>query len=234
MAVYSLSRSGYWAFYCACLPGGAGAQSLLTNGNFEAGTVTGFSTVLTLDNSGPMSYGTYDFRSSAASAGSAADWNPTSDHTPGAGTLMYITRGADGNNTVTPVWSVTLNSVVHNQTMSFSGYAAKASNLTPTNRNPSFKLVATDGTFTHTDTFASPGIAWTFFSSSFLYTGNSSSLTFTLSIVNGTSGTGRDDAISWDDFVLFPEASTTAAGLTVFSIAGWTWYQARGRKRARC
>ena len=178
-----------------------------------------------------MSYGTYDFRSSAASAGTG--WLPTSDHTSAGGTLMYITRGADGNKTITPVWSVTLNSVVHDQTMSFSGYAAKVSNLSPANRNPTFQLVSTDGTFTHTDSFASPSTAWTFFSSSFLYTGSSTSLTFTLSIINGTSGSGRDDGIAWDDFVLFPESSTTAAGVAVMSMAGGAWYRARGRNRPR-
>ncbi len=146
---------------------------------------------------------------------------------------MYITRGADGNKTITPVWSVTLNSVVQNQTMSFSGNAASVSNLSPGSRNPTFQLVSTDGTFIHTDTFASPGTAWTFFSSNFLYTGSNSSLTFTLSIINGTSGSGRDDAIAWDDFILFPESSTTAAGIAVMSMAGGAWYRARGGNRPR-
>ncbi len=217
------------AICCVCLPNPAGAQTLLTNGDFEAGSVSGFSTALTLDNSGTMSYGTYDFRTTAATAGTG--WVPTSDHTTGAGTLMYITRGANGNSVVTPVWSVTLNSVVHNQTMSFSGYAAKVSNQSPTSRNPTFQLVSSDGTFSRTDTFASPSTAWTFFSSNFLYTGNSTSLTFTLSIINGSSGNGRDDAIAWDDFVLFPEASTMAGGVAVVGIAGVAWYRARRRRR---
>jgi hypothetical protein len=212
------------------MPGGAGAQSLLTNGDFEAGTVSGFSTTLALDATGTMSYGTYDFRTTAATAGTG--WVPTADHTTGAGTKMYITRGANGNNTITPVWSVTLNSVVQNQTMSFSGYAARVSNLTPASRNPTFQLVSSDGTFTHTDTFASPGTAWTFFSTQFLYTGSSSALTFTLSIVNGSSGNGRDDAIVWDDFVLFPETSTMAAGISVAGMAGAAWYRARCRRPA--
>jgi hypothetical protein len=178
-----------------------------------------------------MSYGTYDFRTTAATAGTG--WVPTADHTTGAGTRMYITRGANGNNTLTPVWSVTLDSVVQNQTMSFSGYAARVSNQSPGSRNPTFQLVSSDGTFTHTDTFASPGTAWTFFSSNFLYTGGSSTLTFTLSIINGSSGNGRDDAIAWDDFVLFPETSTMAAGISVAVIVGSAWYGARRRRLAR-
>lgn len=230
MAFHSPFARGRWALFCALLPGEAGAQTLLTNGNFEAGTVSGFSTGLTLDASGTMSYGTYDFRSTAATAG--AGWRPTADHTPGAGSLMYITRGSNGNNTVTPVWSATLNSVVQNQTMMFSGFAASVTSLTPSSRNPTIRLVSTDGTFTHTDTFSFSGTAWTSFSSSFLYTGTSSSLTFTLSIVNGTSGTGRDDAIAWDDFILIPETSTTAAGFEILGMAGVTWYHRRTKPRA--
>lgn len=210
----------------------AAAQNLLTNGDFETGTVSGFSTALTVDNTTTLSYSTYRFTTDASSGGTG--WtSPTSDHTPGAGTKMFLTRGANGNNTSTAVWSATATAVANNF-YSFSGAAAFVTTLDTGTQKPTFKLVVTDvpasGTFTQTFNFTAPGTSWGAFLANFTYTGNKSTLTYTISIVNGSSGNNRQDALAWDDFYLTaPEPSTYAAGFALSGLVVWQWVRRRRR-----
>ncbi len=207
------------------------AQNLLTNGDFETGTVSGFSTTLTLDNTGTMSYGTYRLATSAAAAGTG--WVPTADHTTGSGQYMYITRGTNGSNTVTPVWSATV-SQTNGGRYTFSGWAAVPTSLTAA-RTPTFRLtISGAGGFSATYNFSSPTTAWGAFWVGYDYTGTSGNVTYTLSMVNGSSGNNQANAISWDDFLLTaPEPSTYVAGVALAGVVGWNWYRSRRRNRDR-
>ena len=206
------------------------AQNLLTNGDFETGNTTGFTTALALDNSGQIAaYSSYDIRTTAATAGTG--WGPSADHTTGLGTDLFITRGANGNNTVTALWVATISSTTSTR-YTFSGYAAVPTSLTA-NQTPKFKLVVTGGGgFNQTFNFASPTTSWGLFEVVFLYTGNSGNVTYTLSMINGSSGNGQADAISWDDFVLTaPEPSTYAAGVALVGIVACHWRAAAKLRR---
>ena len=60
------------------------------------------------------------------------------------------------------------------------------------------------------------------------YTGTSGSVTYTLSVVNGSSGNNQANAISWDDLLLTaPEPSTYAAGVALAGVVGWNWHRSR-------
>ena len=208
-----------------CLP--VAAQNLLTNGNFETGTVSGFTTALSQVTPGALSNSSYDIRTTAAAAGTS--WGPSADHTTGSGQYMFITRGANGNNTVTAVWSATVSSTTATR-YTFSGYAAIPTSTTA-NQTPSIRLVVTGTGFTQTFNFAKPSTAWGLFEAGFQYTGSSGTVTYTLSIVNGSSGLGQPDAISWDDFLISaPEPSTYAAGVALAGIVAWQWRAARRRR----
>jgi len=202
------------------------AQNLLTNGDFETGTVSGFSTALTLDNSGQIgSYSSYDLRTTASTAGTG--WGPAADHTAGAGQYMFITRGANGNNTVTAVWSGSV-SQTNGGRYTFSGWASVPTSLTAA-QTPKFRLtIAGGGGFSATYNFSSPTTSWGAFWAGYNYTGTSGSVTYTLSVVNGSSGNNQANAISWDDLLLTaPEPSTYAAGVALAGVVGWNWHRSR-------
>jgi hypothetical protein len=146
---------------------------------------------------------------------------------------MFITRGANGNNTVTALWVDTITSTAATR-YTFSGYAAVPTSLTPA-RTPAFKLVVTGPGFTQTFNFASPTTSWGLFEVGFQYTGSSGTVTYTLSMINGSSGKNQADAISWDDFTLTaPEPSTYAAGVALAGVVAWQWRAAVKRRRIAC
>ena len=227
-----------WRWCWALLPLGvflpATAQNLLTNGNFETGDGTGFSnSALTAgrDTLGQIgSRLSWDVRTDASTAGPS--WLPTSDHTPGSGAgaqYMYISRASGTKNATTDVWAETITSTT-NTRYTFTGFASIPT--TPgSNQSPVFKLVVTGTGFSQTFNFSTPATSWGAFQAGFQYTGSGTSVTYTLSIINGSSNTAGDNTISWDDFTLTaPEPSTYAAGVALVGIVAWQWRAARRRR----
>ncbi len=220
------------------------AQNLLTNGNFDSGD-TGFTHVgMTggVTYSGTLTALKYTVTNSPTLANTASPaYGPSANHTTGAGTKVYVTRGSNATATTTTVWAETISGITPGR-YTFSGYAASASSANA----PTIKLTVTQGTaisgtFTSvntgtvtppTNTAASNN--WGLFEIGFNTTGYTGSLVFTITMTTtaASNTTTRANAIAWDDFVLTsPEPSTWAAVGILLLVAGevaWRRLRRRG------
>jgi len=232
MRAPSVIRSLAFVIATGCASAGAGAQNLVTNGNFEGGN-TAFTSDYAFAPGGNSTEGQYTVRSNPF------PWNglfiSAADHTTGSG-LMYVGNGSPTNGSV--VWASGLISVTQNTNYFFEAFVMNVCCAGPFPGNSPSILefsvagLATESLGTATTNLALAG-TWEGLSKSWNSGLNTS---VTLSLINrNTAAAGNDFAI--DDVFLgtastvtpVPEPETYALMLAGLGIVGAI---ARRRRKA--
>jgi hypothetical protein len=211
------------------------AQNLLTNGDFETGTASGWTTALT-QYAGTGSMPALNYKVSTSAANALTGTSPTSDHTPGSGQYMFSARGAAANSTTTIVAQQAV-TVANGKFYTFVGFAADSA-VVGGNNKWSYTLAYSDvpagGSFTNKATFTSMATSWTAFLVNFTYTGSKTSLTLYLEITTGSTGSGQNNMVSFDDLDFkAPEPATWGAIGAVAGMVAWGGWQSRRRRRRK-